>query len=481
MGQKQGAGKEEDKKKKEEIEKLKEELRKEEEKKIKDENEKLKEELIKEEKKKAKDEIDLIKKKEELVMPYPNFINKKTEILVSSRDFISQNLRENAIKICDKINLEKDYYKDTEKENIILELENSIKYDNTNENILQKYFIALKKFNHEQTLKKNLEIYFYHISPEIYKNIQNEEKKNSSIDKLKEIFNLFENYDRSYYYRNNIISYFNWKNLNVIDNANLNYNIKTNKELSLIDIYYSIYSKMAVKIKAILNTIKNSDLTTKEKIQKYCGESNHKEVTELLELNTYPENIPVIILNYSHKFLYILDNLNDYIVSIKPVITKCLEFKNLEMDFYILLSISLEIKYLIKFEEKPKYKDEILGYIKNEQIIIQNKYIDIDSSKYNLDKISKVEEKLEKIKDNKKKYMLIPYLKLEYSNNNNYIFYNKEFIKQFNKKVGKSKTISSFLNYLYPGYKKYNLFESEFIDNLFENAINNCIFYHFFL
>ena len=110
-------------------------------------------------------------------MPYPNFINKKTEILVSSRDFISQNLRENAIKICDKINLEKDYYKDTEKENIILELENSIKYDNTNENILQKYFIALKKFNHEQTLKKNLEIYFYHISPEIYKNIQNTEKK----------------------------------------------------------------------------------------------------------------------------------------------------------------------------------------------------------------------------------------------------------------------------------------------------------------
>ena len=41
---------------------------------------------------------------------------------------------------------------------------------------------------------------------------------------------------------------------------------------------------MAVKIKAILNTIKNSDLTTKEKIQKYCGESNHKEVTELFRI-----------------------------------------------------------------------------------------------------------------------------------------------------------------------------------------------------
>ena len=76
--------------------------------------------------------------------------------------------------------------------------------------------------------------------------------------------------------------------------------------------------------------------------------------------------------------------------------------------------------------------------------------------------------------------MLIPYLKLQYSNNNNYIYYNLNFIKKFNKKVSQSKTIFSLLNYLYPGYTEINLFEGEFMDYLFENAINNCNFYPFF-
>ena len=149
------------------------------------------------------------------------------------------------------------------------------------------------------------------------------------------------------------------------------------------------------------------------------------------------------------------------------------------MDYYILLFISLEIEYIIQFEEKPKYKDEILEYIKKEQIISKNNIINF--TKYNSDKLSsKVIKKLKKIKENKKNYVLIPYLKLQYSNKNNYIHYNLEFIKQFNKKVSKSITISSLLNYLYPGYKEINLFEGEFMDILFENAINNCYFYPFF-
>ena len=60
---------------------------------------------------------------------------------------------------------------------------------------------------------------------------------------------------------------------------------------------------------------------------------------------------------------------------------KCLEFKNLEMDYYILLFISLEIKYIIQFEEKPKYKDEILEYIKKELLINKNNIINF--TKYN--------------------------------------------------------------------------------------------------
>ena len=113
-----------------------------------------------------------------------------------------------------------------------------------------------------------------------------------------------------------------------------------------------------------------------------------------------------------------------------------------------------------------KYGDMIARIIsrqtdRRDQLIwlaaIRNEFPDKKDNKYNLNKIStKIDEKLKKIKDDKKKYMLLPYLKLEYSNNHNYISYNKEFIKKFNKIISHSKTISSLSNKfisLYPGYK----------------------------
>ena len=416
------------------------------------------------------------KTKKNLVEPYPIFVNKRKDSLVKANDFITRNIKEKAKNILGKINLEKYDYEVGEKEQIISKLEEAIKYDNTNENILQKYFIALKKFNKEEILKNNLDKYFFHLSPEIYKNITNENKKNTSIDKLKELFNLFESYNETS--KNKIIDYFLTENKEVMD-TNLNYNILENKELSLFDIYYQIFSTMKSKIVSIFSSINSSQLTRTRKIINFCGESNQEILENLLNSNKDEMSIPTIFLYYSYNLLNIFKKLKNYLISIKKVINKCLEFKNLESDYYILLFISLEIKYIIEFEELPKYKDEILEYIKKESIISQNN--DIDSTIYNLDNISSDSiSMLKSIKDYKKKYILLPYLKLEYANTNNYIYYNKEFIQNFNRLISRSKAISSLLYYLYPGYKEIKLFESEFMDNLFQNAIDNCYFYPFF-
>ena len=235
---------------------------------------------------------------------------------------------------------------------------------------------------------------------------------------------------------------------------------------------------MALKIIEFLDKFKNPKLSKDIKIDEYIADSNKEVVNQLLLLNTKEDSIPIIFLSYSERYLNILNKLKAYVLSIKQVIDKSLKFTKLEQDYYILLFISLEINYIIEKEKCPIFKDEILEYIK-EPIISENN--DIDSSKYKLDKIAKeLKESLKNRVDYKKKYFLIPYLKLEYSNTNNYIYYNMKFIKQFNKKVSKSKTISSLLNYLFPGYTDFNLFEGEFMDTFFENAINNCYFYPFF-
>lgn len=416
-----------------------------------------------------------------LVAPYPNFVNKRKEILVNSTVFSFDYLKKFSMKICEKINLEKEYYTTQEKNQIILNLQLAIKYDNTNEKIIQKYLIALKKFSNINSFNQNLEKYLYHISPEVYKLIQNIEKNNSSENKLKEIFKIFEDYDKTIYSRNNIILYFCCNKFN-LEMTNSNYNINNNKELSLIDLYYTIFSKMKEKINEFLEKIKNSKLDINEKVNEFCGFMEHKEVNELLFINTVEDSISLILLICSFKFLKILNNLHSYIKSIKSIISKCLEFKNLENDYYILLYIIFEIKHIIKYEENPKYTNAILDYKENNQIINNNN--DIDLNIYYYDKIPNEMKTKMNFEDKKAKfiykYEFIPYLKLEYSNNNNYVYYSLKFIKKFNKIISKSETISSLLNYLYPGYKEINLFKSDFMEHLFDDAIDNCYFYPFF-
>ena len=101
--------------------------------------------------------------------------------------------------------------------------------------------------------------------------------------------------------------------------------------------------------------------------------------------------------------------------------------------------------------------------INNDSLIINNNIKINNYEKYRIEKIMKDLNLLNDIDLNK--FVLIPYIKIEY-------------LIKFNKRISKSKTIWTLLNYIYPGYEEIKLFESEFIENLFNDFI--ILFFSFY-
>ena len=131
---------------------------------------------------------------------------------------------------------------------------------------------------------------------------------------------------------------------------------------------------------------------------------------------------------------------------------------------------------IIKYNTKENL-DNIKYEINNNTIIINNKINIEDYQKYQIEKIVQDLSLFEVTIPNE--FLLIPYLKIEYFNNNNYIIYLNKFIEKFHENISKSKAISTLLNYLYPGFEDINLFQSEFIGNIFKNSFKNAYFFPF--
>ena len=117
-------------------------------------------------------------------------------------------------------------------------------------------------------------------------------------------------------------------------------------------------------------------------------------------------------------------------------------------NYYILLFIILDLKYIINYDKmKSNYLNMIINYpkdenynnmkyeINNDSLIINNNIKINNYEKYRIEKIMKDLNWLNDIDLNK--FVFIPYIKIEY-------------LIKFNKRISKSKTISTLLNYIYP-------------------------------
>ena len=112
-------------------------------------------------------------------------INKRE--LNSASDFSMEKLKIKAVKLYEEamtINNEEDKY---------LKLKDAVSYDNTNNKILKEY-LKIEKLRNKKDGDDYINNYYYHISPECYEEIMGKKKGKSSVELLKEVFELFKNY-----------------------------------------------------------------------------------------------------------------------------------------------------------------------------------------------------------------------------------------------------------------------------------------------
>ena len=254
------------------------------------------------------------------ITPFPKFINTGKRQLKTSSDFSIEKLKNISLNILNEIKENED---DKSK---IKKLEKSIEYDNTNESIIKEYLKCLKKVN-QKKYEENLNKYLFHISPETYKLITVEEKKISSKSKLKEIFEIFKNYDNnSIQNKYHILEYFKIENL-TITQINSNYKSENHVELSLIELYYLLFKEVNNKIYKLWDLIENNDLTINEKLSLFYPISKHSFINLILNHNSNKNYVSHIIIFYSITFIHTFNYLQKYINSIYKIIEECLEMK----------------------------------------------------------------------------------------------------------------------------------------------------------
>ena len=289
--------------------------------------------------------------------------------LVGPLDFSMEKLKKKAERIYNeaiKLNNEQEKY---------LKLKEAVSYDNTNDVILKDY-LKIASIQDKVSYSNEINLYYYHLSPESYKDITGQKKIKSSIDLFVEIFNILKNYnieDKSFQEefdeKYKVSSYFfSIEGLVHFKNANSNFTLKSNFELTLYEIYFSFFREIQKKIFGIWKITENKNMTIDQKLFKICQEQDHDDIKEIIKKNNN-KNIELILLYRSTFFSEILLYIKDYVLDLNEVISKCLKFNNLEADFYVLLFIVLEIKYIISHELPPVFTDKIKEYYENNNSI----------------------------------------------------------------------------------------------------------------
>ena len=375
----------------------------------------------------------------------------------------------------------------------ILKLEEAISNDNTNENILKEYLILLKG-NDQEKYEIKLKLYYYHISPKSYMEISGIKKKLSSIDLLIEILNQFKSFEafedlgQECKLKYDFTRYFYFtKNKNISLSTNSTFTVKSNLELCLFELCSSLYREVNRKIDKIWKICADKQKTFQEKATLVLTIEDFEVVKNLKD----KMDDSILLFFKSQLYSEIFPDIKKYISELDEIIKKCLEFKDIETDFYILLFIIYNIKYTISYNENfTKYIDKIKEYkndninnnnkngfqINNKDAIINEKIVIKDYYKYDMKSILAY---LKKHNNKWNNFALTKFIKLQYFNSNNYIIIMKEFIDSFNNNISSSKTIATLLYELYPELKDKKLFESSFIEEIFKMALNNCYYYPF--
>ena len=401
--------------------------------------------------------------------------------LLTSNDFSIEKMQKKALSFYNEA------MKSSNEEEKYLKLKEAVSYDNTNFEILKEYLISAKNYCDEYDSLFNK--YIYHIPRDIYKDITGTDKNNEAIKLFSKVFKLLKDYNinnKTYseqlFEKNKILNFFyiDKKEIPIL-NTNSTFSMNSNLELSLYEAYLSLFKEFYDCIKTMITRLKNFDFN--KNLKELCLPEQVETVKIVVKETLADKNIT--ILYNSIFFSDTMENIRNYIINIEKTIEKCLNLENIKTDFYILLFIILEIKYMIFHETEAVFTNKLKAYsqidnnieskinrLKNDyKLIIENSY------KYDINEI--IDEIKNGASTKFNKIRLYKYIKLEYYNSDNIIRYMFKFIEKFNERISKSRTIIEALYKIYPELKQFNLFESKFTTELFQNALKNCYFFPF--
>ena len=395
----------------------------------------------------------------------------------------------------------------------------ALKYNNTNEKALLKILEISEPKEKDLFLKK----YSLFLSEQNYYLYFNEKKK-SSVELLKNLFELLKKYE------NKIISAESiWKFVDKFSLSEFRNTFSTNINDELLLLFLDLTKRIRRIMFFCRKLIYNDKMTFEDKLNQYFNEEEKRDILHhiIIALPNVEDNLKeqakCNILLLHHSFFHRgFPGVAEFINDIENELLYCLDDFN-DINFYILIYI-IEIIINLLYGHDNSKNDKVIKKIKkyvqlrkkseisedqSEEIkIAKRKSIIYDQKNDKL--IFKIYQSLEYTNINEQiktvenahiydlelikniiyfnfevplEFQLLDYVKIEYMNDYNYIQYSKQFLSEFIEKMLKSKTIISLLNKIFPGCEKYGIFNesSNFLENLSKEVLDRYYFIELFL
>ena len=369
-------------------------------------------------------------------------------------------------------------------------LEQSLNYNNVNEKVIIDYLKVLKKIDKNKFKKEKL-IYAPAISKKNFDSLfkseasdgeREELQKINPLEKIKKMMELIMNFDRrNIDSKHTIFEYFYLLYSESEFIPNVDFSFEDNEELYTLFLYDWIYSKIHMIISETYKEIKTSNKEFQQKLLEFCSFTDDKNEIQKSKTEDNEYNNKLIFL-YSNFFRY-FNIARNYINFLSKLINQCLGNWNKETLYIFRYIIYEMIDYIIGNKKlngiQSKEFTELENYYnsKQEKINLQ----DIDNKEFNEMNIKiegnnlilNIEGKVVTLEDynhynlidllyylytiddyHESSFNLYKYkfINIKYFNENNIIRACDKFISKFLEYIGKSETIVSLLNTVFPGY-----------------------------
>ena len=371
-------------------------------------------------------------------------------------------------------------------------LEQSLNFNNINEKVIIDYLKILKKRDKNEFMKEK-QIYSSSISKKNYMSlfkgeVQEKEEafeKINSKEKLKKMMELIKNFDRSNIdSKHAIFEYFYISYSKSEFKANVDFSFEDNEELYTYFLFDWIYSKINMILSNNYKDITTSNKEFQQKLFEFCSFTDDINVIQKSKTEDNEFNNKLIFL-YSNFFRY-FNIASNYFNLLSKLINHCLDNWNKE-TLYIFQYIIFEmIDYIIGNKKLTGIQSREITELENyynsthEEINLQNiaqpvfNEMNIKIEGNNL--ILNIERKVVTLKDynhynlidllhylyfiddyHESSFNLYKYkfINIKYFNESNIIRACDKFISRFLEYIGKSETIVSLLNTVFPGYSDY--------------------------